>query len=213
MNVEAEGIVDGKGEKGPQDVADRAEATKAAALARESARSDALRQGKMQYPLNTGTSTSPPTTNSVPSLLLPSPSFDPTTTDPSVPDLLHIRHLKRLEAEALRREEAADEKLKGLSIQPDSGRRNFQRRKRSSLGGGSGVGLDGWCDGNDDDDDASVFEVGGSGKTFDGELELFGEEMDGQERKGGDDDFDWGDDEDGETTVGPQDILVNLSGL
>lgn len=129
------------------------------ALARAEARYQHMRQVELQRRVSSGSTTSLATTNVTPPPLPHSapPSFNVTTTDPTAPDPFHLRHLKRLEAEALRREEAADEKLKGLSVSSVSGRRTLTRSKkepslRTSLGGGdgAGVGLDGWWDGEDD---------------------------------------------------------------
>lgn len=203
-SVDSDGVKGALGEDFDQDVGVGVEDTDDTALGRADAQSQVLHQAKIQPPRHTNTHTS----------LMPSNIVSPVSAppfDPSAPDTLHLRHLKRLEAEALRREEAADEKLKGLGVSPSSGRRTFQRTKRSSLGGGNIVGTDGWWDG--DDDGAFESATRESGKTFSEGVKMSGEDNSGQEHEGRDGDFDWDEDEDGEKTVGPEDIVGNLSGL
>lgn len=209
-SLESNGSVDSDVVKGSggggfdQDVGVGVEDTDATGLARADAQSQVLQQAKIQPPPHANTHTSLMSTNTV------SP-VSPPPFDPSAPDPLHLRHLKRLEAEALRREEAADEKLKGLGVSPSSGRRIFQRTKRSSLGGGNVMGTDGWWD--SDDDGAFESAMRGNDKTFSEGLKMSGDDINGQEHEGGDGDFDWDEDGDGEKTVGPEDIVGNLSDL
>lgn len=203
-SVDSDGVKGSGGGGFDQDVGVGVEDTDATGLARADAQSQVLQQAKIQPPPHVNTHTSLMSTNTV------SP-VSPPPFDPSAPDPLHLRHLKRLEAEALRREEAADEKLKGLGVSPSSGRRTFQRTKRSSLGGGNVVGTDGWWD--SDDDGAFESAMRGNDKTFSEGLKMSGDDINGQEHEGGDGDFDWDEDGDGEKTVGPEDIVGNLSDL